>query len=247
MQASARVIAEVDDDGITRLVRLRGEPPLLLRETPTVDGSAEVHLVGGAAGPLGGDRLSLRIEVGPRAVLCLRTVAASIALPGRGRDSSLVSVTASVAGGGELRWLPEQLVAAAGCRHHAVNTVELAPGARLLWRDELVCGRWREEPGDAEIATSVTYADRALLRQSLSVGPSTPGWSGPAVLAGAKATGSLLRVDAAMPQQGPVVLGPTAVSMPLAGPARLITATAPDAHTLRSLLDPCSTGMVSRR
>jgi urease accessory protein len=59
------------------------------------------------------------------------------------------------------------------------------------------------------------------------------------VLDGAGATGSLLRVHpgwAAGPP-GPVLLGPTAALLPLAGPAIVATATAPDAATLRRQLD----------
>ncbi len=231
MQANAFVVAEADGRGGTRLVRLRGEPPLLPRQT----GPETVHLVGGAAGPLGGDELRLDIEVGPDARLCLRTVAASIALPGRSGHPSRVTVSVRVAEGGCLRWLPEPLVATGGCHHLASATVELADRASLLWRDELVCGRYAEEPGDATLATSVRYAGRALLRQSLSVGPGAEGWAGPAVLGGAKATGSLLRVGPGVAAT-PTVLGPTAVKVPLAGPGWLVSATAPDAHTLRGYL-----------
>jgi urease accessory protein len=231
MQANACVVAEADGHGGTRLVRLRGEPPLLPRRT----GPETVHLVGGAAGPLGGDDLRLAIEVGPDARLCLGTVAASIALPGRSGAPSRVTVTVRVAERGYLHWLPEPLVATAGCHHLASATIELAEGARLLWRDELVCGRYGEEPGNVTISTHVRYAGRALLRQSLSVGPGAPGWAGPAVLGGAKATGSLLHVGPGV-ATGERVLGPTAVGMPLAGPAWLVSATAPDAYTLRGYL-----------
>ncbi len=236
MRALARIVAEADGRGGTRLARLRGEPPLQLRHTPDGSGAATVHLIGSAAGPLGGDDLRIEIEVGAGAVLCVRTVAASIALPGRDGARSRVSVTAAVAGGGELRWLPEQLVAAAGCRHLAVSTVELADGARLLWREEVVCGRHGEQPGDAVISTSVSYGGAPLLRQSLTIGPGTPGWDGPAVLGGARATGSLLRVDPGAEPGRPQVLGPTAVRMPLSGPATLVSATADDAHQLRGYL-----------
>ena len=233
MQAHTRIVAEADGRGGTRLARLRGEPPLLLRQT----GPGTVHLVGGAAGPLGGDDLHLAIEVGPDTALCVRTVAASVALPALSGAPSRVTVTATVAPGGTLRWLPEQVVATANCHHLAFASVELAEGAALVWRDELICGRHGEAPGDATLAISVRYAGRPLLRQSLSVGPNADGWAGPAVLAGAKATGSLLRVAPGVPAPEPAVLGPTAVRVPLAaGPASLVTATAPDAHTLRGYL-----------
>jgi urease accessory protein len=231
MQADARIVAEADGHG-TRLARLRSDPPLVLRQT----GPGLVYLVGGAAGPLGGDDLRLEIEVGPDAELCVHTAGASVALPARSGAPSRVTVTATVGRGASLAWLPEQVVATANCHHIAFASIELDEGATLLWRDELICGRHGETPGDATLGLSVRYAGRPLLRQSLSVGPGADGWSGPAVLGGAKATGSLLRVEPLGPPQPAAVLGPTAVRMPLAGPGSLVTATAPDAHTLREYL-----------
>lgn len=246
MEAAAWVVAEATGDGSTRLAVVRSQAPLLLRRTGDEDRAVRVHLVGGAAGPLGGDRLRLEIEVGPGARLCLRTVAASVALPGPDGAASRVEVHATVAAGGRLAWLPEPLVAAAGCRHHAGGRVDLAEGARLTWRDELVCGRSGEAPGDAVVGLAVTYGGVPLYRHELSVGPDAPGWDGPAVLDGAGAAGSLLRVDPdwtdAPPD--PVVLGPTAATLPLAtGPATVTTATGPDAATVRRHLDrlaPCA-------
>jgi len=237
MRAYAQIVAEAQERGGTRLATLRSEPPLLLRRSLDSTGRTTVYLVGGAAGPLGGDDLRLDIEVGSGAALCLCTVAASIALPARTGEPSRLVINATVAAGGTLHWLPEQLVAAAGCNHATLVTVELAEGASLRWRDELVCGRHDEAPGDATVSLSVTYAGRPLLRQSLSVGPRAEGWAGPAVLGGAKATGSLLDVGVGGPPLAEGVLGPNAVRMPLAGPGWLVSATAPDALTLRQFLD----------
>jgi urease accessory protein len=199
MRAIARVVAAADDDGVTRLTGLRSEPPLLLRHSPAATGPAIVYLLGGAAGPLGGDDLHLQIVVGERARLRIEGIAASIALPARSGAASRVTITATVARDGELHWLPEQLIAAQGCQHLAMSNVELADGARLLWREELICGRHKEPPGDVTISTSVTYAGKPLLRQALQVGPAAVHWDGPGILGGAKATGSLLGVNTAPP------------------------------------------------
>jgi urease accessory protein len=84
VKAVARLVAVADAAGRTRLSLLRGEPPLLPRRTGVrPDGAVVVHLVGGAAGPLGGDHLALDVEVRPGAVLEIRSVAATLALPGR--------------------------------------------------------------------------------------------------------------------------------------------------------------------
>ena len=67
---------------------------------PRQTGPGLVHLVGGAAGPLGGDDLRLDIEVGPDAVLCVLTVAASVALPAfmLGHDPTRRIICASYSG-----------------------------------------------------------------------------------------------------------------------------------------------------
>ncbi|PZG21174.1 urease accessory protein UreD [Micromonospora craterilacus] len=238
MRATARLVARADGHGRTVLPELRGESPLLLRQVPAGDGGVTVYVVGGAAGPLAGDELRLDVEVGPGAVVRVHTVAASIALPGRPGPVSRMLVRATVAAGATLRWLPEQLVAAAGCAHVGDAQVDVAEGGTLHWRDELICGRHGEQPGHAEVNTWVDLAGRPLLRQSLTVGPDVPGWAGPAVLGGAAATGSLLVVDPARPAEPPAVAG-TVARLPLAGGlATLWTATAADAHTLRAYLEP---------
>jgi urease accessory protein len=239
MQASARIVAEPDGRGGTRLVELSGQPPLLARRT----GPTEVHLVGGAAGPLGGDDLTVRIEVRAGATLTVRTVAATLALPGPGGARSRTRVFAHVAAGASLSWRPEPIVAVAGCDHTMESTVELDAGARLLWREELVCGRHGEAGGDLRLHTAATLDGVALLRQALAVGPAAPGWSGPAVLGGARTAGSLLLVDPEAPTEprGPAVLRrPDAyaarVTLAAGAGATLVTATADDARALRAAL-----------
>jgi urease accessory protein len=240
MRAVARVVAQADDAGVTRLTGLRSEPPLLLRHTPATAGPATVHLLGGAAGPLGGDDLRLEIVVGEGAALRIAGIAASVALPARSGAVSRMTVTAQVATGGELHWLPEQLIAARDCHHLSLSNVELAEDARLLWREELICGRHGEPPGDMTISTSVTYAGKPLLRQALQVGPAAPHWAGPGVLGGAKTTGCLLGVNTgSWPASTPANQAENAVRMPLGtGPAWLVTATAMGASALRAALTP---------
>ncbi|WP_432835606.1 urease accessory protein UreD [Dactylosporangium sp. CA-092794] len=189
MRAAARVVAERDGER-TALRVLKGEAPLLPRRT----GPNEVHFVGGAAGPLGGDDLSVEIEVGPGAVLWVRTVAASIALPGRDGAESRLSVHATVADGGRLAWLPEPTVAAARCRHHTVSSAELSAGAGLVWREEVVFGRHGEAPGDIRLSTTIRRDSRPWYRSDVAVGPSHPG--GPAILDGARVLSTLIATHA---------------------------------------------------
>ena len=230
MRARARVVAECDGRGGTRMTTLRSEAPLVLRSTP--DG---LYLVGGAGGPLGGDDLALEITVGAGAHLVVRTAAASVALPGDG--PSEVHVRATVAAGGELRWLAEPVVVARAAVHHLRTTVELEAGARLLWREELVLGRHGEAGGSVVTRTDVDLAGDPLLRHELALGPLHPAAAGPAVTAGARAVGTVLLAGPDRALVPAATLGPTAAVLPLAGAGVQIVALAAGAAQLRRLLD----------
>jgi urease accessory protein len=237
VRARARVVAEADGRGGTRLAVLRSEAPLVLRST-----AGALYLVGGAGGPLGGDDLALEIEVGPGARLTLRTAAASVALPGHG--PSRVTVDASVAAGATLEWLPEPVVAARGCDHRLRSTIELDAGAGLVWREELVLGRHGEDPGSVVTRLHADLDGAPLLRHELAVGPLHPAGAGPAVTAGARAVGSVLLVGEGWAAGEPFLLGPTAAVLPLAGGGSQVVALAGDAISLRRLLD---SGIRSRK
>ena len=245
MRASARIVAEADRFGGTRLPVLRGESPLLFRRT----GPDVLHLVGGAAGPLRGDELRLEIEVGAYARLEIRSVAATLLLPGRPGPPSRLLVHARVGDGAVLRWLPEPVIAAAGCDHRAVTTVEVADGGALVWRDELVCGRHGEPPGVVRAETTVRYAGRTLHRHDLTVG--ADGWDGAAVLGGHRAVGTVLVAGPRLPEPAPrgwktpspatpspATPSPDAAVLALAGPGVLVTAAGPDIRAVRAALDP---------
>lgn len=234
MRALARVTAEAADDGTTRITRLRSEAPLALRLTPDA-----VYLLGSAGGPLGGDQLSLSVDVGDGARLEMRTVAASVVLPGPAQ--SCFEIEVSVGEGASLAWLPEPLVAAGGCTHVVSARITLAPTAVLVWRDEVILGRHHEVGGHVVARLSVDHGGVPLLRQELDLDPTSYGCRGPAVIGSARAVGSLLMVtpdwsDEAL-RPGASILGPTAAVLPLAGPGAVISALAADALGLRELLD----------
>lgn len=229
MKTRSRLVASLSG-GRTRLDCIRSCAPIHLRETR--DG---VYLIGGAAGPLGGDDLRLEIEVGSGATLVVRSAAASLALPGPGGFSRM-TVDVRVAAGGTLRWLPEQVIAGGGCDHRIVNRLTLAWGATVVWRDELVLGRRREPPGRVSNRIDVTVAARPLLRNELGVGPGASGWDGPAVAGEAGAVGSLLLVAPGLTADA-ALLGPTAAILPLAGSAALASVLAADSVELRSVLE----------
>jgi urease accessory protein len=258
ISASAEIVAVAGAGGVTRLPVLSSQVPLVLRRTPEA-----VYVVGGAAGPIGGDELDLRISVGAGAFLRVRTAAASIALPGPDGLESVLRVTIDVEAGARVEYLPEPVVASTGARHATIIRATVAEGASLLLRDELLLGRHGEAGGAARSVLHVNYAGRPLLRQSLEVSGADAVTMGPALLAGHRAVGTALWVDPAAGEAqdagAAAVAGSTAggeptqasraisadaapethaavAVMPLAGPGILVTAVADDAVTLRRRL-----------
>lgn len=245
MDAHARLAVSTDVGGRTHIDRLRSDPPMVLRPTIAtggepapgwhLDNGARVSLAASAAGPVGGDELRLHADVGPGAVLVLCTVAATLALPGpHGRPSRSTTVL-RVAENATLLWLPEPLITANGCDHRASTFVDLAPGARLIAREELVLGRHGEPPGTVSQRLRVTRDGRPIHDQDNRLGPSTRGWHGAAVTGGRKAFGSTL-VAGSTSGIAPEPATDVAV-LPLQDSAVLVTALGDDAFVLRQRLD----------
>jgi len=244
VRATARITAMADGRGGTALPVLEGEGPLALRRTRGPGSHAHVTVVGAMSAPLGGDRIAVEATVGAGAQLTVGASAATVSLPGRMGERAWYDVRLTVGAGAQLCWLPEPVIAAAGSDLIMTTRIELAPGARLMLREEQVLGRAREETGRLLSRLLVRHDGHPLLDQELAFGPDVPGWSGPAVLGEHRAAGQLLVVDPAFADtpSEPRLLGDEshdgdAVLTPLAGPAVLATAIAPDALRVRQLLD----------
>ncbi|MEU2582013.1 urease accessory protein UreD [Streptomyces avermitilis] len=240
VRATARIGARDDGRGGTSLPVLEGEGPLALRRTRASGSEARVMLVGAMSGPLGGDHFTVEARVAEGARLHVGSAAATIALPGQAKGEARYDVRLDVAAGGELRWLPEQLISAGGSELYVSSRIDLEPGARLVFREEQVLGRVGEEPGRLTSRLTLRIGGRAVLDQELACGPGAPGgWDGPAVLGGHRALGQLVVVRTEFERE-PVrarLLGESAALTPLGGAAVLVTALAPDALQLRSVLD----------
>ncbi|MDH4363592.1 MAG: urease accessory protein UreD, partial [Acidimicrobiia bacterium] len=190
--------------GRSRVTTLRNDPPFTFRPTPDGPFPGGVVWVGTAAGPVGGDELRLRVNVGPEAELRLTSVAASLVLPGPRGDTSATTTTVTVANGARLWWLPEPTIVAAEADHRADTTVRLGDGVELVWVEEVVLGRHGETAG--RLRSRLRIEGRAgvpLLCSGLDTG--RPGWDGPAGLAGCRAVAQV------------VLLGPPADRMLAAG------------------------------
>ncbi|MFG1999688.1 urease accessory protein UreD [Spirillospora sp. NPDC048911] len=226
--ARAAASAERDTGGRTRLTRLRSDGPLALRET-----AEALYLVGAAAGPLGGDDFALALEIGPGARLAVRSVATTLALPGKGE--SRMAVRARVSAGGHLDFAPEPTVAAAGCHHRSAAAIELAEGATLRWYEELILGRHLELPGKHTSRFDVTLGGVPILRHELRLDDPAV-FGSRAVIGDAKAVGSVLLVAPGLSREPYAAASDGLAVLPLAGPGVLITAVAGNSATLRHRL-----------
>lgn len=86
-------------------------------------------------------------------------------------------------------------IAAKDCYHLNDLRVELAAGARLLLREQLVLGRHGERHGRLRQRMRVERNERALYHQELAIGDEGSGWDGAAVAHRYRALASLLVVD----------------------------------------------------
>ncbi|MET7772177.1 urease accessory protein UreD [Nocardia sp. NPDC005366] len=129
-----------------------------------------VHLIGTAATPLGGDELDITILVGPGARLVVRSVAASIALPGPATTFSSSHWHYEVGAGGSLDVDAEPMIVAGGADHHTRTTVRLAADAAIRFRERVQIGRSGEEAGHWRGDLIADVAETPLLRHRLELG-----------------------------------------------------------------------------
>jgi urease accessory protein len=206
------------------VIRAAGHIPYAPRTVPAAPGWTRVLLVQTVAGPLAGDSAVIDVEVGPGAALELGTNAATLAYPAAtparqelhvrlGEDSRFV-------------WAPAQLIVAAGCNLATVVELELAGSSAAFTRELVVLGRHGETAGRFVSRLRCELAGTPLLHDGVEIDARGTARSSGAILAGARAFGSLalLGVD------GSADVGPG--ELRLAGPGRVLRALAADAATL---------------
>lgn len=223
MKARARLVA---DDGWRVLV---SEPPLALRATREC-----VYLVGSSASPIGGDDIGLDVLVAAGSACTVKTSAASVALPGPNGDESRYVVRARVGDNACLRWQPEPLVAAAGCRHVAHAYVDVASSAVVTWREELILGRAREEPGRCTTRLHVDRGGLPLLRHDIVVDAHSRSIG---VLGDARAIGTLLVIGRTLPHAPCNSEDLEAEVFAIADDASLVTLVSQDVARVRAVID----------
>ncbi len=181
MRARAHLATEHTGNGRTRISTHRSEAPLVLRSTlaapryppwaPRLAGAAHVHLTAGAAGPIGGDHLSLRVDVGAGSALVLQDVLSTLLLPGPRGEQSRTRVDIHVAADATLVWLPEPVIAAKDCNHRTDVHVELDPARGCFSAKNSFSAAMARNP---EPWTRSSVSASAAAHSTTSTSPSAP-------------------------------------------------------------------------
>ena len=146
----------VDSRGYTVVRRLRCEAPMLVRVVDEPGPMLNLAMVGGAAGPLGGDRLRFRLELGAGAQVAVRSVAAAMAQPGpRGKPSRL-DVDIVVGERASLDWRPQPTVSVVGSDHRAVVRLAATVSSNVTMHEGVSLGRHGEPSGRFALRERVT-------------------------------------------------------------------------------------------
>lgn len=206
-------------------VRVTTTPGLLQARTVSRGPDrAHVALVAGGAMLVGGDRLSVEIEVGEGCALDLEDVGGTLAYPGEGRRSAF-DVTIRLSARARLVWRSHPFVVADGAAVDRTVTITLAEGAVLCLRETLVLGRTGERGGALRSRLHARSADGdPLLLEDLDLDGARPvaGVMGPH-----RVLDSVLMLGArpqTAPAEGTVVLD-------LEEPGGLARTLAQDAHS----------------
>lgn len=149
-----------------RLPRISADGGLSGRLT----GPDTVHLIGTAATPLGGDCITVRIRVGAGARLSLRSVAASVVLPGGARADSNAHWHIDVGAGAFLEIDTEPTVIAAAAVHTIRTRIAVHPTATLRVRERIQIGRAGEDAGRWSGELHADIGDTPALRHRIELG-----------------------------------------------------------------------------
>lgn len=203
MEASTHVEVGVDRLGRSVVRRMHCEVPLLVRVAAGAGPVVGLLLVNGAAGPLGGDRLRLRLDVEPDARVEVRSVAAAMAQPGPHGEPSRLEVVLSVGERAALHWAPEPTVSVAGSDHLTSMHITASASSAVQVCEAVSLGRHGEPPGRLALRQRVVIDGAAVLDHETVFAPGAllgPGAHGPA-----RTVSSTVVIGTALPAPGATV------------------------------------------
>ena len=171
IDATTEIHVGLDRRGTTALRRLSCEVPLLVRVLADTGPTLALALVGGAAGPIGGDRLLLRLEVDAGARVSVCSVAAAMAQPGPRGDASELSIEIAVGAGATLDWCPQPTISVAGSDHRSTVMLWATSTSRVTMREGVSLGRHGEQGGQFALHERVTIDGLAVLDHEVALAP----------------------------------------------------------------------------
>jgi urease accessory protein len=129
------------ENGATRLARRSHRGPLVVQRPflPEGPGVCHVYVLHPPGGLVGGDELTIDVEVEAGAHALVTTPAASKVYRTTGAAARQVQ-RLRVADGATLEWLPQEAIIYDGARAELETRVELAPGARFIGIDAICFG-----------------------------------------------------------------------------------------------------------
>jgi urease accessory protein len=166
--------------------------PLLVQRPFYPEGDAVCHtyVLHPPAGVVGGDLLTIEVQVAPEAHALLTTPSATRFYRSAGPLACLQQHL-RVAASGTVEWLPQENILFDGARAQIETAVDLADGARFFGWEIACLGRPANGEcfgqGRADLRLAVNRDGRPLLRERLLLGPEDA-----ATLRGHAATGTLL-------------------------------------------------------
>lgn len=186
MRGASRVRASMrldfSRDSVTGNTILAGssqEPPLkVVRAFALEDGTALAHLHNVSGGLLGGDQLSLQINLGPKTSVQVTTAGATRIYCHRPEFSATTQCNEFAVGEGSLfEYLPDATIPFAGAQFLQRTSVYLGPGAGLFWWEILAPGR--EASGELfeyeqfEMKTRVSALGRRIAAENICLRPAS--------------------------------------------------------------------------
>jgi len=163
-------------------------------------------------------------------------VAATVVYAARGAGTRLFT-RLHVADGATLVWQPEPVIVTARARHRSTLLAEVAAGGSLAADELVVLGRSGEDAGAYESIADLRLDGTPVSLTSFDT--ATPGWAGPAGIAGAKVVGTRIVTGAsvASAEDLPGSVDRQTVMLRPEGGGAIATTLAADPATARCQLD----------
>src|ERR1700730_677010 len=151
-------------------------PLRIVRAFRQADGGSLVHLHNLSGGVLAGDRLELKVEVGPRAAVQLTSTGATrIYRSPHPAAVACQTIQMNVEDDGLLEYLPDQLIPFAGSRYCQETQIMLGRNAGLFWWETIAPGREASDEVFAynllQIKTSISAGGEPLALENMKLEP----------------------------------------------------------------------------